>query len=247
MSFTMKAVLGVTAAAAVCLSAAGCTSQSSSAGGTAKQPAKQADPLAGLTGKQIATKAISDLKSEPSFTIAGTGPYDGQTATMSIGFGTKGCVMAVDLGSKGSFTFITIGSSIWMRADAQFWKSEGGSDGADEETLFAGKYVKIPASAASGLAGSAGACSRNNWTSSSATVPLSTDVTKGAATTVNGQRAYPLTGKSEDTTVYVTDTPAPQIIEVVDAKSGDRGKFTVTYGIPKSITAPPASETATMP
>lgn len=58
----------------------------------------------GLTANQIAAKAISDLKSAPSFTMSGTAADDGQTATMSIGVTGKGCTMTVNMGSKGNAT-----------------------------------------------------------------------------------------------------------------------------------------------
>lgn len=257
MSFTMKAVLGLTAMAAGCLSAAGCGSSAPSAGTTSSNgaasgtstAASQPDPLAGLTGKQIASKAINGLKSAPSFTLTGTGPYDGKTATMSIGVKANGCTMSMDMGSQGSMTMIMIGNTMWMKADAAFWKSAAGSQsgGADAESMFAGKYLKIPGGSSSGLSPAAGTCNRNEMTSPSSSIPLSADVVKGALTTVNGQRVYPLTDKSEDGTAYVTDTSAPRIIKIVSTKPGDSAQFTVAYGGPAAVTAPPASETATMP
>ena len=235
MSFTTKAVLGVTAAAAVCLSAAGCGSS---------------DPLAGMTAKQIATKAISDLKSAPSFTETGSAPYDGHTATMSFGVKGNGCTMTVDMGSKGSMTMTTIGTTAWIKGDATFWKAATASQGggtADMGNMFAGKYLKIPAGAGSGLPQTAGMCNVNQMTSSSSQMPLTVDVAKGAMTTVNGQQVYTLTDKAKDITMYVTDTSTPQIIKVVGKENGISVELTITYGVPKSITAPPASETAVLP
>jgi len=235
MSFTTKAVLGVTAAAAVCLSAAGCGSS---------------DPLAGMTAKQIATKAISDLKSAPSFTVSGSGPYDGQTATMSFGVKGNGCIMTMDMGSKGSMTMTMIGTTAWIKGDATFWKAATASQGggtADMGNMFAGKYLKIPAEAGNGLAQTAGMCDVNQMTSSSSQMPLTVDVAKGTMTTVNGQQVYTLTDKAKDVTMYVTDTSTPQIIKAVSKQNGNSGEFTITYGAPKSITAPPASETTVLP
>lgn len=235
MSFTTRAVLGVTAAAAVCLSAAGCGNS---------------DPLAGMTAKQIATKAISDLKSAPSFTVTGSGPYDGQTAAMSFGVKGNGCTVTMDMGSKGSMTMTTIGNTAWIKGDATFWKAATAGQGggtANIGNMFAGKYLKIPADAGSGLTQTAGMCDVNQMTSSSSQMPLTVDVAKGAITTVNGQQVYTLTDKAKDITMYVTDTSTPQIIKVVSKQNGNSGEFTITYGAPKSITPPPASETMIMP
>lgn len=236
MSFTTKAVLGVAAAAAVCLSAAGC-------GGSS-------DPLAGMTAKQIATKAISDLKSAPSFTATGSGPYDGHTATMSFGVKGNGCTMTMDMGSKGSMAMTMIGNSAWIKGDATFWKAATAGQGggtADMGNMFAGKYLKIPAEAGSVLSQTAGTCDVNQMTSSSSQMPLTVDVAKGTMTTVNGQRVYTLTDKAKDITMYVTDTSAPQIVKIVSKQNGNSGEFTIAYGVPKSITAPPASETEVLP
>jgi hypothetical protein len=235
MSFTTKAVLGVTAAAVVCLSAAGCGSS---------------DPLAGMTAKQIATKAISDLKSAPSFTVTGSGPFDGQMATMSVGVKGNGCTMAMDMGSKGSMTMTMVGTAVWIKGDATYWKAATASQGggtSDVGNMFAGKYLKLPASADSGLSQTAGMCNVNQMTSSSSQMPLTVDVSKGAMTTVNGQHVYTLTDKAKGITMYVTDTSTPRIIKIVGKQKGNSGEFTYTYGVPKSITAPPASETEAIP
>ena len=78
-------------------------------------------------------------------------------------------------------------------------------------------------------------------------VPLTVDVAKGTRATINGQHVYTLTDKAKDTTMYVSDTSTPQIIKVVGKQNGNSEEFTITYGVPKSITAPPASETAVLP
>lgn len=250
MSFTARSMLGLSAAAAaVCLSAAGCGSPASPAGTASRAgtAAGQPDPLASLTAKQIAAKAISDLKSAPAFTMAGTAPVDGQETTMSIAVKSGGCAMTVDMGPKGSMTMLIIGNTAWMKADATFWKANAGAAGSSMTSMFAGKYVKLPASASSGLTKSVGTCNVNQMTSSSSSIPIPTDTAKGAITTVNGQRVYPLTDKAKEVTMYVTDTSTPQIIKIVSAKPGDSGQMSISYGVPKPITAPPASETVTMP
>jgi hypothetical protein len=231
MSFTTKAVLGVTAAATVCLSAAGCGSS---------------DPLAGMTAKQIATKAISDLKSAPSFTETGSFSYDGQMATLSTGVKGNGCTMTMDMGSKGSMTTTMIGTAVWIKADATYWKAVAASQGGGtaDMGMFAGKYLKIPAGASGGLSQTAGMC---NVTSASSQMPLPVDVAKGAMATVNGQHVYTLTDRAKGITMYVTDTSTPRIIKVVGKQKGNSEESTITYGVPKSITAPPASETAVIP
>jgi hypothetical protein len=243
--------------AAACLSAAGCGSPAPSAGTTAgtgpasrtSTAASQQDPLAGLTANQIAAKAIGDLKSAPSFTMSGTAADDGQLAAVSMGVTGKGCLMTLNMGSKGNATLIYIGQTMWMKADAAFWKSQAGGDAGSspDMSMYAGKYVQIPASAGSGPALSGGTCNASEMTSSSSQFPLLTNAVKGVLTTVSGQRVYPLTDKAKDESMYVTDAAAPQIIKLVSTKPGNDFQLSITDGVPKSITAPPASETATMP
>jgi hypothetical protein len=255
--FTKKAVLGLTAMSALCLCATGCGSSASGTGTTSSTgpssrtspAASQPDPLAGLNANQIAAKAIRDLKSAPSFTISGTTVDDGEMATVSVGVTGKGCVMTLTMGSKGKATFVYLGQTVWMKADDAFWKSQAGGDaGSSTDTaMYAGKYVRIPAPADSGPAVSGGACNSSEMTSSSSVFPLLTDAVKGALTTVSGQRVYPLTDKAKDESMYVTDAGAPRIIKIVSTKPGNDFQLNVTDGIPESITAPPASETATMP
>jgi hypothetical protein len=180
--------------------------------------------------------------------MSGTAAADGQTATVSVGVTGKGCAMTENMGSKGNATIIYIGQTMWMKADAAFWKSQAGGAGSSPDmTMYAGKYVQIPASAGSGPALSGRTCNASEMTSSSSQFPLLTDAVKGALTTVNGQRVYPLTDKAKDESMYVTDAAAPQIIKMVSTKPGNDFQLSITDGIPKSITTPPASETATMP
>lgn len=43
----------------------------------------------------------------------------------------------------------------------------------------------------------------------------------------------------------MTDTATPQIVKVVSTKPGYKGQVTITYGIPKTVSPPPASQVAT--
>jgi hypothetical protein len=43
--------------------------------------------------------------------------------------------------------------------------------------------------------------------------------------------------------MYVTDTATPRIVKVVSKQAGNSGEFTITYGVPAAVTAPPSSDT----
>lgn len=215
MSITTKAMAGAAVAAAVCLSAAGCGSQNQ-------------DPLAGLTAKQIYAKAISDLKSEPSFTVTGAIVQGRKSETISYGFKGRDCSETINAEPQGSARMILIGKTMWI---------ETGS----------GKYLKGPADSDSKSSSSAGMCDVNQLASSWLHVPVSGKFVKGLVSTANGHRVLTLTDKTKDGVMYVTDTSAPRITEVIGKPKGISARMTITYGVPKSITPPPASETTTMP
>lgn len=227
MSFTIRAVLTLTAVAGTCLAGAGCGSSST-------------DPLANMSAKQVAAKAIGDLKSAPRFTVAGAGPSDGSTVSIDLGIKDgKDCTGTVADGSQGSVAIIVIGSTVWMKPDATFWQTQGGSEGSAIGKLLAGKYLQTTTSV-SGASSIADICNVNSLTSQ---MSIPTDVAKGTVTTVSGQEALELTDKAKDSTMYVTDTAAPQILKVVSTQKGNSGQFTITYGVPTTVTAPPASST----
>lgn len=228
MRSTATAVFGMLAAAA-CLAATACGSS---------------DPLAGMTGKQVMSKAFGNLKSAPAFTFAGTVRQKGQTMSIRLGF-RKGneCTGTIGAGSKGGFAVISIGAASWVKPDEAMWKSIVAGAGSGDQLgydMLKGKYFKVPASGGSGASSMTGFCDMDQMTSQ--TVPDT--VTRGSITTVDGQRVVALTGTGKDkgANMYVTDTASPRIIEVAGQDSGANGRITITYGVPKSITAPPPGQ-----
>jgi len=232
--FRLAAAVG---AAAAVLAVAGCGT--SGTGGTSGTSGTS-DPLSGMSAKQIGTKAIADLKSAPSFTVRGSGPEGGQTVSIDLGFrGGKDCEGSVSLASEGGVAITVIGGTAWVKLDARFWKAEGGSDGAEEARLFAGKYFKAPITNHD-VSQLASVCDVSHLTSQ---MSLPTDTARGRFTMVGGQRVVTLTDKAKDSTMYVTDTATPRIVKVVSKEPGNGGQFSIAYGVPATITAPPASET----
>jgi hypothetical protein len=201
---------------------------------------KSTDPLSDMSAKQVAAKAIADLRSAPSFTIRGSGPDNGQTVSLSLGYkGGTNCEGTIGLGPDGTLTITVIGGTAWVKPNATFWKTEGGSDGAQAGKLLAGKYLKAPTTSHD-ISQLASVCNVGQLTSQ---MSLPADTAKGSFTTVGGQRVLTLTDKAKDSTMYVTDSATPRILKVVSKKPGDSGQFTIAYGIPATIAPPPASET----
>lgn len=231
--FRFSRATALTVAVAVTVAVAGC-------GGSGGSSSGSGDPLSGMSGKQVAAKAIADLKSAPSFTITGSGPYNGQTMTIGLGFkGGNDCAGTVGLGSDGTMAIVVIGGTAWVKLNATFWKTEAGSAGAELARLLAGKYFRAPTTA-SNVSQLANVCNVDQMTSQ---MSLPADTAKGAFTTFGGQRVLTLTDKAKQSTMYVTDTAAPRILKVVSKQPGNSGQLSITYGLPAKITAPPASET----
>ena len=222
---------------AACSSSGG-SSASSGSSGTATSSA--ADPLSGKSGSQVASEAISDLKSAPSFTMKGTIIQSGSTLGVNLAYKAgEGCQGTVTQAGKGSFYLVVIGSTAWLKPDDAFWRSYAGSNASQVIALLGGRYLKGTTSN-SNTAQFAQLCNSKSLVNS---MTLPTNVSKGKVTMLNGQQVLPLTDTSKGSTMYVTDTSKPEIVQIIGTKPGSAGKVTFVVGAPVTLTAPPASET----
>lgn len=233
----LRAVLALSWTSLAIVSAAAC---SSSGGSSSSGSTSRADPLSAKSGNQIASQAISDLKSAPSFTMKGTIIETGSTLGVNLGYKAgEGCAGTVTQVGKGSFYIVVIGSTAWLKPDNAFWRSYSGNSASQVIALLGGRYLKGSTSN-SNTAQFAQLC---NSKSLVASMTLPTSVSKGTVTTLNGQQVLPLTDNSKGSTMYVTDTATPQIVQIIGTKAGNAGKVTFAVGAPVTLTPPPASET----
>jgi hypothetical protein len=221
-----RAALALAGACATCLAVAAC----GGGGG---------DPLAGMSGKQVVTKAVGDLKSASSFGLSGAvrEPDGDYTIHLDYKPGT-GCKGTIAQAGHGSFAMVVIGTTAWVKPDNAFWRAYAGSDASAAIALLGGRYLKGSTSNAD-LATLTKLCDVNALTSS---LSLPTDVVKGKVTMVGGEQVLPLTDKVKGGMLYVTDTSSPQIVELVNTTAGNSGKVSFTIGEPVTLTAPPASQ-----
>jgi hypothetical protein len=197
------------------------------------------DPLAGQSGKQVLEAAIGNLKSSSSFTMSGRLTEPGGAYTVDLGYKTgTGCAGTVSQVSKGGLALVVIGKTAWVKPDAAFWKATAGSQAATVIRLLGGKYLKGSTSDAA-VAGLAKLC---DVTSLTLRFLASSQVVRGQITTVNGQPAVPLADHAQGKTLYVTDTSPPQVLRLVNSKTGSAGKITFRVGAPVTLTPPPASQ-----
>jgi hypothetical protein len=224
--FSLRTALTFTAASAICITAAGC------GGG---------DPLAGLSAKQVLSRAVSDLKSAPSFHISGTANEQGTSISLDLTYkhGT-GCEGTLGLPSKGSIYLLVIGGTAWLKPDQAYWESNAGNSASSVIAAISGKYLRVSTSSSS-VSGLVQLCDANAL-ASSFTSPK--DIAKGGTSTINGQQALALKDPAKSSTLYVTDTSSPQILRLTSTQSGSHGRIDFTgYGNSVTLTPPPASET----
>jgi hypothetical protein len=222
-------------AIAAVLAAAGCAG-----GGGSASSATTSGPLAGLSGKQVLTMAVGNLKTVPSFTVSGKATAAGGITAVDLGFlPGRGCSGTVSTVGKGSLAMVVIGSTAWVKPDDAYWKAVAGKQAAQAIATLGGKYLKGPTSNST-IAGLTGLCNLNSVT---AQLKQGTSVVKGAVTTVHGTTAVPLTDTANGGTLYVTNTPSPLPIELVNNTAGKKGTLVFRLGATVSLTAPPVSDT----
>jgi hypothetical protein len=118
---------------AAALAAAGC-----GAGGAA-------GPLAGLTGSQVAARALANLKTAPSLHVADTMSTSGQTVTLNVSLSKAGgCSGTVAMSGSaapfdGTVQVTVTGKTVYILPDQKFWDSVGGSGGGP----LAGKWIRL--------------------------------------------------------------------------------------------------------
>jgi hypothetical protein len=192
-----------------------------------------------MSASQVVGKAVSDLKSEPHFSISGKINSDGQNLSLALGYKSPSdCQGTIGLDNKGSFGVVSIGDAVWVKPDNAFWNAFAGSSAQQAIAVLGGKYLKTSSSDPN-MAGLVKICNVNELTSMFTSTGT---VTKGAVTTIDGQRALALKDSKEGGALYVTDTSTPRILQVTNSSKSDGGSLTFTYDA-VTVTAPPASET----
>jgi hypothetical protein len=180
---------------------AACGSSSPSGNGVASKPATD-----------ILTSATNAIQGAKSVHVSGALSSGGQSIKLDLnilsGQGAKGSMSQNGL----SFQLIAAGKYVYINGSPNFWKKFGGTAAA---TLFQGKWLKAPANS-------------SNFASLSSLTDLHSlaqalltghgTLSKGSASTVNGQKVIAVTDSSKSSQLYVATTGKPYPIEI--AKTG---------------------------
>lgn len=194
------------------------------------------NPLSGLTGDQIAAKAVANLKAASSVHFAGTIAESGATYTVNLNPGTTKCSGTMGVQGKGSFALLKIGQTIWIKPDNQFWASNGATSAV--LAVVGGKWIQSTTSD-SNLTSVAQLCSPAQLANSFGS--KLNDVAKGATTTIDGQSALQLKDNKTSNSAYVTISATPEFVQL---NGGSEGKLDFSdYNAPLSVSPPPASQT----
>lgn len=197
-----------------------------------------ADPLAGLTSKQIAAKAVTSTEHASAVRITGSGQDSGAAITLDLTvLKGKGCQGSFSEANLGTFKLVYNGTTVWLLPDATFYKSQHVP--ASAAAVLSGKYIEAKATS-TGMSSMAQLCSLSGLLG---TVNKNASLKKGVKTTFDGQPVIKITDNTGSGVAYVTDTTTPQIL-MIDKPGSQGGKLTFAYtGLPTAITPPPASQT----
>jgi hypothetical protein len=205
-------------------------------GSTAKLTVSS-DPLAGLTAGQITESAIADLRDATSVRMTGTGTDSGKAFGVAVALvRSGGCKGSISLGGR-KLRLISEGKSVWMLPSDSFYRRQGVS--ATAISLLSGKWLKVRESALNGLSSF---CSLRGLVHEMK--GQYAKMTRGKVTTFDGQRAVTIHQRGQSGTAYISDTAKPEILKIAVSQGPTTGTFTFRdYGVPTTITPPPARKT----
>jgi hypothetical protein len=148
-----------------------------------------------------------------------------------------GCQGRISLRGKGALQMVYDGKSIWMLPSDSFYKRQGVNTAVI--SLLSGKWLKLRKSNMRDLSSF---CSLSGLVSQLG--GQYAKMTKGKVTTIDGQRVVAIHQTGYTGTAYISDTAKPEILKLDVAKGSTTGSFTFSdYGVPTTVTPPPASKT----
>lgn len=243
MSTVRRLAPGAFLVTALAVATAACGASGASPTRASLSPQAVSNPLAGWTADRIVNTAQTDTLAAPYVRVTGNVSDSGQQyafdLTMVAG---KGCQGTVTEHGIGSFAMVSLGKTVWIKPDSQFYKHSVGQnpDARLGATLLAGKYLED--SAGNGLGSLSSLCSLRSMLGGAS--PNDPGSTKTAGTTTfDGQRAVKLVDPTQHATAYVTDTPKPEVLEIAATGSGGGTLGFAYYTTRPAITPPPAGQT----
>jgi hypothetical protein len=194
-------------------------------------------PFAGLSGGEIAERAIEATTNASSLRMKGDIPDDGSGGTLRVDMALNKqgeCVGTMSVGGQGEARLVHTGDTIYMKYDEAFLRAQSeGESKADTDAavaMLAGKWTKMSAKGQDAQ-DIASFCDLD--TVLGATEEGHSNATRGKTTTVDGTPAIVLHEKDgkDSYTLYVATEGEPYLLRVDSASAEDPGTLTLSdYG-----------------
>jgi len=211
---------------------AGCTTPKPSTS-TSATPALTDNGVSALSAGDILAKAKAALASASSVHVRGTADVADKKAKLDLTFKGKSDVAGTIQFDGQKVEIIRIGTDVYLKADASFWKSVAGDQVAP---LLQGKYVRAPNS---------NPTYTQYVTMLDAAYPLTPvgTLSKGTSTSVNGVNAIGIVDDDPKLgrTVYVATQGQPYPLRIESTTDGGALDY-VDYNKSVDVKAPPASQ-----
>lgn len=240
MRRTTLAALCIAAAATVTLTACGTENPATAE----KTAGKSKEPFAGLTGGEIAERAIDATKSASSLRMKGEVPDEesGSTIKMDIALNKKGdCAGTMSMDGGGA-DMVKTGDTVYMKFDEAFLRAQSEGSSKDETQavvdMMAGKWVKTAATGADAK-DIAGFCDLDTVLAEFGDERSNAE--RGDTTKVGGTPAVTIEEKDSKGryTAYVATEGKPYLLRVVSKSAKDPGDVTFSdYNKPVPAKAP---------
>ncbi|WP_330305100.1 MULTISPECIES: hypothetical protein [unclassified Streptomyces] len=221
-----------TALAALCLAAAATAGLTGCLSGENKADSKPKGPFAGLTGGEIADRAVKATTGANSLRMKGDVPddEDGGTIGIDMALNKKGeCAGTMSMAGQGKADLIKTGDTVYMKYDEAFLRAQGKGESKSETDgvveLLAGKWTKMSATG-SDAKDIAGFCDLDSVLADAKNV--NSDATRGKTTTIDGTPAIVLHEKDgkDRYTLYVATEGKPYLLRVDSTSAKDPGSLT---------------------
>ncbi|MGD1220126.1 hypothetical protein AB9Q10_17050 [Streptomyces krungchingensis] len=221
-----------TALAALCLAAAATAGLTGCLPGETKADSKPKGPFAGLTGGDIADRAVKATTGATSLRMKGDIPddEDGGTIRIDMALDKKGrCAGTMSMNGQGKADLIKTGDTIYMKYDEKFLRAQGKGQSKSETDgvveLLADKWTKMAATG-SDAKDIAGFCDLDSVLAGAEDV--NSDATRGKTTTVEGTPAIILHEKDgkDRYTLYIATEGKPYLLRVDSTSAKDPGTLT---------------------
>ncbi|UXY28021.1 hypothetical protein [Streptomyces sp. HUAS TT20] len=216
-----------TALAALCLAAAATAGLSGCLPGQDKADSKPKGPFAGLTGGEIADRALKATTGASSLRLKGDVADDESNGTIQLdmALNKKGeCAGTMSMGGQGKADLIKTGDTVYMKYDEAFLRAQSkGESKADTDAavaMLAGKWTKM-AVKGQDAKDIASFCDLDTVLGGAADV--NSDATRGRTTTVDGTPAIVLHEKDgkDQYTLYVATEGKPYLLKIDSTSAKD--------------------------